>query len=95
MNANILLVLSLAGVVYAQAEFENNHLDRLSPKAREFVENGAIFDDGRFVNNTCKKCLWNCLLVAFAGLFAVCTDPLNPWIVSNETCFLKDLVKNA
>ena len=38
MNANFLLVLSLAGVVCAQAEFENSHLDRLSPKAREFVE---------------------------------------------------------
>ena len=38
MNTNLILVLSLAGAVYAQAEFANSHLDRLSPKAREFVE---------------------------------------------------------
>ena len=34
MNANLILVLSLAGAVYAQAESANSHLDRLSPKAR-------------------------------------------------------------
>lgn len=38
MNTNLILVLSLAGAVYAQAESANSHLDRLSPKAREFVE---------------------------------------------------------
>ena len=38
MNTKTLLVLSLAGVVSAQAGLADNHLDRLSPKAREFVE---------------------------------------------------------
>lgn len=55
MNANILLVLSLAGVVYAQAEFENDHLDRLSPKAREFVEKYKVEKAHNKIKKTQKK----------------------------------------
>lgn len=38
MNTKHLLVLSLAGCISAQAGVTDNYLDRLSPKAREFVE---------------------------------------------------------
>lgn len=38
MNTNILLAFSLAAVASVQAGTEENYLDRLSPKAREFVE---------------------------------------------------------
>ena len=38
MNTNILLAFSLAAVASVQAGTEDSYLDRLSPKAREFVE---------------------------------------------------------
>ena len=38
MNIRFLLVLSLAGTACAQVNLESRHLDRLSPKVREFVE---------------------------------------------------------
>ena len=55
MNAKLLLVLSLAGAAYAQTNLENNHLDRLSPKAREFVEKYKAEKLNKKINGNAQK----------------------------------------
>ena len=55
MNSKLLLVLSLAGMVSAQADFENNHLDRLSPKVREFVEKYKAEKANKKINSNTQK----------------------------------------
>lgn len=54
MNTKPLLVLSLAGCVSAQAGVTDNYLDRLSPKAREFVEKYKA-EKTKKLNNTQKR----------------------------------------
>ena len=55
MNTKLLLVLSLAGAAYAQTNLENNHLDRLSPKAREFVEKYKAEKANKKINGNAQK----------------------------------------
>ena len=55
MNSKLLFVLSLAGTISAQADFENSHLDRLSPKAREFVEKYKAEKANKKVNSNAQK----------------------------------------
>ena len=54
MNTKPLLVLSLAGCISAQAGVTDNYLDRLSPKAREFVEKYKA-EKTKKINNTQKR----------------------------------------
>ena len=54
MNTKPLLVLSLAGCISAQAGVTDNYLDRLSPKAREFVEKYKA-EKTKKLNNTQKR----------------------------------------
>ena len=55
MNAKLLLAFSLAGTAYAQANLENNHLDRLSPKVREFVEKYKAEKANKKINSDAQK----------------------------------------
>ena len=55
MNAKLLLAFSLAGTAYAQANLENNHLDRLSPKVREFVEKYKAEKANKKINDNAQK----------------------------------------
>ena len=55
MNTKLLLVLSLAGAAYAQTNLETNHLDRLSPKAREFVEKYKAEKANKKINGNSQK----------------------------------------
>ena len=55
MNYKLLFVLSLAGTISVQADFENSHLDRLSPKAREFVEKYKAEKANKKVNSNSQK----------------------------------------
>ena len=55
MNTKLLLALSLVGAAYAQTNLENNHLDRLSPKAREFVEKYKAEKANKKINGNAQK----------------------------------------
>ena len=55
MNIKLLLALSLVGAAYAQTNLENNHLDRLSPKAREFVEKYKAEKANKKINGNAQK----------------------------------------
>ena len=55
MNIRFLLVLSLAGTACAQVNLESRHLDRLSPKVREFVEKYKAEKANKKINSDAQK----------------------------------------
>ena len=55
MNIRFLLVLSLAGAACAQVNLESRHLDRLSPKVREFVEKYKAEKANKKINSDAQK----------------------------------------
>jgi len=55
MNTKALLVLSLAGCISAQAGADDNYLERLSPKARAFVEKYKAEKANKKINNAQKR----------------------------------------
>ncbi len=55
MNTKIILAFSLAAVASVQAQTEDSYLDRLSPKAREFVENYKAEKSAKKVSGNIQK----------------------------------------
>ena len=55
MNSKVLLAFSLAGVVSAQAGLDGDYLDRLSPKARAFVEKYKAEKANKKLDNSQKR----------------------------------------